>query len=85
MAHAKTMESAKMMEDADKTETNPFIEVKEYAAQKTTGIGAEAVVVEPIVILHITVGHTECVPIRAKTAGPQKKDTKRTRCVVTIC
>ena len=71
------------MEDVDTTETNPVIASKEDAAHKTTGIGAEVVVVEPTVILHITIGHTECVPIREKTAGPQQTDTKRTRCGVT--
>ena len=50
---------------------------------KTTGIGAEAVVVDPTVILHITVGHTECVPIWAKTKGTHQTNTKRTRCDVT--
>ena len=48
------------------------------------GIGAEAVVVELLVILHITVGHTECVIIGVKTAGPHNMATKRTRYVVTI-
>ena len=58
MAHVKNMEAAKTMEDVDITATNPVIAVEEDAAQKTTGIYAEAVVVEPTVILHITVGHT---------------------------
>ena len=46
MTNVKTMEATKIME------------VKEDAAHKTTGISGEAVVVEPTVILHITVGHT---------------------------
>ena len=49
----------------------------------TTVIGAEAVVVESTVILNITVGHTECVPIRENIAGPCQIDTRRTRCVTT--
>ena len=71
------------MEDVDTTSTNPVIMFKEYTAHKTTGIGAEAVVIEPTVILHITVGHTECVSIQENTAGPQKTDTNRTRWGVT--
>ena len=85
MAHFKTMEAVKIMEDEDTTETNPVTAVEEDAAHKTTGIGAEVVVVEPTVILHITIGHTECVPIREKTAGPQQMDTKRTQYGVTRC
>ena len=49
------------------------------------GIGAEAVVVESTVILHINVGHTECVTIRENTAGPRKTDTIRTWCGETRC
>ena len=64
MVNVKTMEAAKIMEDVDTTETNTVTTVEEYATHKTTVIGTEAVVVEPIVILNITVGHTECVPIR---------------------
>ena len=70
MAHVKTMKSAQIMEDVDTMATNPVITVEENAAHKTTGIGAEAVVVNSTLILHITVGHTECVPIQVKTAGP---------------
>ena len=62
MEHVKTMETAKIMEYMDTMATNPVIAVREDAAHKTTGIGAEAMVVEPTVILHITAGHTECVP-----------------------
>ena len=47
----------------DTTATNPVTAVEEDAAHKTMEIGAEAMVVEPTVFLHITVGHTECVPI----------------------
>ena len=64
MLHIKTMEAANIMEDGDITATNPVIAVQEDAVQKTTEIGEEAVVVKQILILHITVGHTECVPIR---------------------
>ena len=85
MAHVKTMEADNIMEDVDTTETNTVIVVEEDATQKTTGIGAGAVVVEPTVILHITVGHMECVTIRAKNTGTQKTDTKRKRCGVTRC
>ena len=73
------------MEDVDTTSTNPIISVDKDAAQNTTGIGAEAVVVDPTVILHITIGHTECVPIRAKTLVTKQTDTKMTRCGVTRC
>ena len=48
------------MEDLYATATNTVTAVEEDAAHKTTEIGAEAVVVEPTLILHITVGHTEC-------------------------
>ena len=73
------------MEDLDTTATNPFIKVEEEAAHKTTVIDAEAVVFDPTVILHITVGHTECVPILANTSGTQQTDTKRTCCDITRC
>ena len=69
----------------DITTTNPVTAVEEDAVNKTTGIGAEAVVVDPKVILHITVGHTEYVTIREKTAGPHQMSTKRTRYGVKIC
>ena len=65
MAHAKTVE------EVDTTATNPVTAVKEDAAHKTMGINAEAVMVNTTVILHITVGHKECVPIQAETSGPQ--------------
>ena len=48
-------------------------------------IGAEAVAVDPTVILHITVGHMEFFPIREKTAGPQQMPTKSTQYCVTRC
>ena len=83
MAHVKTMEAANIMEDVDTTATNPVIMVEEDAAHKTTVIVVEAMVVDPTVILHITVVHTECVPIWSKTAGPHQTDTKMTRCGVT--
>ena len=51
----------------------------------TTVIGAEAVVVESILILHITVGHTKYVPIQAKNVGPQHSYTSRTQCGATRC
>ena len=50
---------------------------------KTTGIGAEAMVVEPIVILHITVENTECMILQENTAGPQQTDTIMIQCGVT--
>ena len=62
------MLNAKTVEDVDITATNPVTAVEEDAEHTKIGIGAKAVVVEPTVILHITVGHTECVLIRAKTA-----------------
>ena len=63
--------------------TNPVTAVNKDTVQKTTGIGVEAVVVESTLILHITVGNTEYVPIRANTEGPQNMATKRTRFCVT--
>ena len=56
-----------------------------HGAKKKTGIGAEAVVVEPKLILHVTVGHTECVPIQENIAGPQQMATKRTHNGVIRC
>ena len=55
-----------------------------HGAQKME-IGVEAVVIDPTVILHITDGHTECVPIRVNNSGPQKITTKRTQYGVTRC
>ena len=69
---------ARTMEDVDITSTNIVTAVEEGVENKTIGIGAEAVVVEPTVILHITIGHMECVPIWAKIPGPQHMTTKRT-------
>ena len=51
------------MEYKDTTVTNQIIAVEEDAVQNTTVIGTETVVVESTLILHITVEHTECVPI----------------------
>ena len=62
--HVKTMEAVKNMEDEDTTVTNQINAVEEEAVQNTTVIGLEDVVVKSTVILHITVGNTECVPIR---------------------
>ena len=84
MAHVKTMEAVKIVEDIDTTATNPFTAVEEEEAHKTAGIGAEDMIVDLAVILHITVGHTEFLPIRVKTALPHKMSTKRTRYGVTI-
>ena len=67
-AHVKNIEAAKIIEDVDTTATNPGTTVEEDAAHKTTGIGTEAVAVDPTLILHITVGHTECVLARVKIA-----------------
>ena len=47
-------------------------------------VGAEDVVIEATLILQITVGHMECVPIQEKNAGPRKKNTRKTRCGATI-
>ena len=73
------------MEDADIMATNPVTAVKEDVDYKTTRIGAEGVVVEPTVILHINFGHTECVPIQANIAGPERMATIRTQYVVMRC
>ena len=85
MAHVKTMEADNNIEDVDTTETNPVIATREDTVHKKTVIGAEAVVVKPTVILHITVGRTECVPIQSMTSVPQQTDTKSRRCGVTKC
>ena len=85
MAHAKNMGAANIMEDVNTTATNPDTAVEEDAAHKTMEIGAEAVVVNPTLILHINVGHIECVLIQINTTGPQKMATKRTWCGVTRC
>ena len=69
----------------DITATKPVTAVEEDAEHKTMGIGVGDVVVYPTVILHLTVGHIECLPIREKTAGPQKMDTKRMEYSVTRC
>ena len=58
MEHVNNIEATIIIEDVDTTATNPVITVEEDVAHKTTGIGTEAVVVEPTVILHITAGHT---------------------------
>ena len=79
MAHTRTME------EVDITATNLVTVVGEDAEYKTMGIGADAVVVKPTVILHITAGHTEYVPIRANIAGSHYISTKRTQYSVTRC
>ena len=68
------------MEDEDTAVTNKIIAVEEDAAHNTMGIGAEAVVAKSAVILHINVGHTECVTIRENTAGSRKTETIRMWC-----
>ena len=85
MAHVKTMGDANIIDDTDTKATNPVTAAEENAAQKTAETGAEDVVVEPTVILHITVGHTKCEPIRVNTARTQQMATKRTRYGVTRC
>ena len=85
MVPVKTMGASKVMEDVYNAETNPVNAFEEDTAHKTTEIGAEAMVVEPTVILHITVGHTEFVTIRVNIAGPQKMATKSLRYGVTRC
>ena len=57
------------MEDENTTEANPVTAVEEGASHKKTGIGAEAVAVDTTVILHIAVGHTECVATRKNNSG----------------
>ena len=44
--HFKTMEDAKSTEDVDTMVTNQIIAVEEDTVHNTTGIGAEAVVLE---------------------------------------
>ena len=73
------------MEDADIMATNPVTAVDKDSDHKTTGIGAKAVVVETTVILHITVGHTECVPSQAKIELTQRMATRRTQFGVIRC
>ena len=81
--NVNTMEAVKTMEDVDTMVTNINIAIEEDAVHNTKGIGAEAVLVESTLILHITVGHTAYVPINENTAGPRKTDTIRTRCGAT--
>ena len=59
------------MEDVDITANNPVTAVEEDVQHKTMKILRDSVLVEPTVILHITVGHMECVPIWKETAGTQ--------------
>ena len=79
MTHSRTMV------DADIKSTHTVTAVEEAAVHKTMGIDVEDTAVEPTVISHITVGHTECVPIPTKTTNPQHINTKSTRCGVTRC
>ena len=65
------MAQARTMVDADITAIHSVTMVTEDAGHKTTVFGAEAAMVEPTLIPHITVEHTECVPIRAKITGHQ--------------
>ena len=73
------MEHVRTMVDADITATHPVTVVEVDAGHKTLVIGAGGASVEPTVISHITVGHTEYVPIRAKISGHQRMATRRTR------
>ena len=66
------------MLDTDIMATHPVTAVEEDAGHKTTGNGTEAAAVEPTVISHITVGHTECVPIWENIARHQRMTTRRT-------
>ena len=68
------MEDVKATEEVDTMVTNPIMVVNKDAVHNTTEIGAEAVVVKATGILHITVRHTDCVPIQAKTSGPRQTD-----------
>ena len=79
------MESGRTTEDEDTTVTNKIIAVEDDALHNTTGIGTEALVVKSTVILKITVGHTDCVPIWTNNPGPRYTDTIRTRCGEIIC
>ena len=79
MAHVKTMV------DADITTTYPVTVVEEYTGHKTTVIGTEASAVEPTVISHINVGHSECVPIRTNIRGHQGMATRRMHYGVLRC
>ena len=78
MANVKNIGATTIMEDVDITATNQVTAVEEYAVHKKKIIGADAVMTETTIILHITVGHTECVLIRSKTAGPHRMASKRT-------
>ena len=73
------------MEDVDIMATNSVTAAEEEVYHKTMGIGADAVVVEPTVILRITVGHTEYVSIQENIAGPQRMTTRRTQYAVIRC
>ena len=63
MTHSRTMV------DADIKSTHTVTAAEETAVHKTMGIDVEDTEVEPTLISHITVGHTECVPIRSRIAG----------------
>ena len=84
-AHAHTMEAFKTREGVDTTVTNPIIAVEEDAVRNTTEISAEAMLIVATLILHINVGHMECVPIQENIAGPHHTDTRRTQCGATRC
>ena len=79
MAHPGTMDNADILA------TNPVTAVEEDADHTTMRISAEAVVVEPTAISHITVEHTECVPIQENIAIPQRMSTRRMNYGVIIC
>ena len=73
------------MVDKDITATHPVTAVGEDMGHKTTGIGVEAAAVEPTVISHITVGHTECVPIRENIAGHYRMSTRSNQYGIIRC
>ena len=79
MAHARNTA------DADITAINTVMPVEENVDHKTTGIGANAVALEPAVISHMTVGHTKYVPIQSTIAGLQRMETRRTQYGVIRC
>ena len=79
MTHVKTMEAAKIMEDVDTMATNQVTAFKEDTLHKKKWELEQ----RPRVILHITVGHMEFVPIWVNNSGPQQISTKSTRYSIT--
>ena len=75
----------KIMEAVDTMADTPIIVVNEDTVRNTEEIVVVDEAVGPTVILHTTVGLTECALIQEKTAGSWQKTTRMTRCGATRC